>query len=42
MKFLPRVRISVEFEEKIVKLALDSSYDKTSKYIDEFTGSSKV
>ena len=35
----PRVRISVEFEEKIVKLALENSYDKTSNYINEFTGS---
>lgn len=34
----PRTRISTEFEEKIVKLALDNSYDKTSKYIEEFTG----
>lgn len=33
----PRTRISTEFEEKIVKLALDNSYDKTSKYIEEFT-----
>lgn len=32
-----RTRISTEFEEKIVKLALDNSYDKTSKYIEEFT-----
>ena len=32
-----RVRISAEFEEKIVKLALDNSYDKASNYIDEFT-----
>jgi hypothetical protein len=35
----PRARLSTEFEEKIVKLALDNSYDKTSKYIEEFTGS---
>ena len=34
----PRTRISTEFEEKIVKLALENSYDKTSKYIEEFTG----
>lgn len=34
----PRTRISTEFEEKIVKLALDNSYDKTSKYIEKFTG----
>lgn len=33
----PRTRISTEFEEKIVKLALGNSYDKTSKYIEEFT-----
>lgn len=33
----PRTRISTEFEEKIVKLALDNSYEKTSKYIEEFT-----
>ncbi len=32
----PRTRISTEFEEKIVKLALGNSYDKTSKYIEEF------
>lgn len=35
----PRTRISTEFEEKIVKLALENSYDKTSKYIEEFTES---
>lgn len=33
-----RTRISSEFEEKIVELALDNSYEKTSKYIEVFTG----
>lgn len=32
-------RIFTEFEEKIVKLALENSYYKTSKYVEEFTKS---
>jgi hypothetical protein len=35
----PRTRISTEFEEKIVKLALNNSYSKTSEYIESFTES---
>lgn len=35
----PRTRISTEFEEKIVKLALNNSYSKTSEYIETLTHS---
>ena len=34
-----RARISTEFEEKIVELALNNSYSKTSEYINSFTKS---
>ena len=34
-----RARISTEFEEKIVELALNNSYSKTSEYINSFTNS---
>lgn len=34
-----RARISTEFEEKIVELALNNSYSKTSEYINLFTNS---
>lgn len=33
----PKSRISTELEEKIVTLALNNSYDKTSKYINSLT-----